>query len=68
MTVVDPKAAFYGYRSVSKERTALQAVRDAYNQAVTRCQERGREAVFVEVVIRVAPLTGKGKPAAGPSR
>lgn len=64
MTIfVDREVEYHGHRFVDATVTPLKAVQAAYNAAITNSANAGRTPVQVEVVIRVAPLTGTDTPA-----
>ncbi|KQV99981.1 hypothetical protein [Rhizobacter sp. Root1221] len=51
---VDPEVAFAGHR-VIRDGNAVEAVRTAFNDAITRATNHNRRPVMVEVIVRVAP-------------
>lgn len=54
MIVVDPKVAFSGSATV-KDGDTITAVKEAYGIAAKNCNTFKRDAVLIEVIVRVAP-------------
>lgn len=61
--IVDREVEYHGHRFVNFAVNPVKAAQAAFNDAITRATVDNRTPVQVEVVIRVAPLTGKGTPA-----